>query len=101
MIRKSKKRTLIYVLNMIHKDVGSVTGNNLYKIMTRSGKSNVEDIVVADSKTVFKEIPVGEEWRIKMTREIIDVENDRLKVNGFHSEELQEILTWICTSGPS
>ena len=69
--------------------------------MIRSGKSNVEDIVVADSKSVFKEIPVGEELRIKMTREIIDVENYKLKVNGFHSEELQEILTWICTSGPS
>ena len=60
MIRKSKKRTSIYVLNMIYKDVRSVTGNNLSKIMIRSGKSNVEEIAVADSKVVFKDIPVGE-----------------------------------------
>ena len=37
-------------------------------------------------KKVFREIPTGEEWRVNMTKEIIDVENDKLQVNGFRSE---------------
>ena len=101
MITKSHKQTLKYVLDKVCKDVRSVTGSNLKKIMIECGKSNVEDINIADSKKVFREIPTGEEWRVNMTKEIIDVENDKLQVNGFKSEELQEILNWICTSGPS
>ena len=42
--------------------------------MIQCGKSNVEDISIADSKKIFKEIPTGEEWRMNMTREIVDVE---------------------------
>ena len=101
MIRKSNKQTLKYVLSKVCNDVRSVTGSNLNNIMIRCGKNNVEDISIADSKKVFKETPTSEEWRIIMTREIVDVENDKLDVNGFKSEELQKILTWICTSGPS
>ena len=89
MIRKSKKLSLIHVLKKVSDDVRSVTGSNLQKIMLRS------------SKAVFREVPDGEEWRIDFVKEIIDIENDRLKLSGFTSKELQEILTWVCSSGPS
>ena len=99
-IRKSKKQTLIHVLNKICHDVRSVTGSNLSNIMLRVGKTRVEDIAPSDSKVAFKEIPNGQEWRVNAVRELIEVQNDKLKVSGFDSEEIETMLTWICTTGP-
>ena len=100
-IRKSKKQTLIHVLNKICDDVRSVTGSNLHNIMLRVGKTRVEDIIPSDSKVAFKEIPAGQEWRIQVVKELIEVQNDKLAISGFESEEIETILTWICTTGPS
>ena len=69
--------------------------------MLRVGKTSIEDINPSDSKVVFKEIPVGEEWRVNIVKEIIEVQNNNLEVSGFESEEIKTILTWICTTGPS
>ena len=69
--------------------------------MQRSGKTRVEDLVSSDSKVVFKEVPNGQTWRINAVQEIIEVQNNSLEITGFDSEEIQTILTWICTSGPS
>ena len=100
-IRKSKKQTLIHVLNKISHDVRSVTGSNLHNIMLRVGKTRVEDIILSDSKVAFKEVPAGQEWRIRMVKELIEVQNDKLAISGFESKEIETIMTWICTTGPS
>ena len=60
-----------------------------------------ENITASESKVAFKDIPNRQEWRINFAREIIDIERDKLEVPGFVTEELNSILTWICTSGPS
>ena len=100
-IRRSKKTTLVYVLETVCSDMHSVTANNLHNIKLRSGKDTTETITASESKVAFKEIPNGQEWRINFAREIIDVEHDKLEVPGFVTEELKSILTWICTTGPS
>ena len=61
----------------------------------------MDDTVTSDSKTVFREIPDGQEWRFNVVKELIDIEPDKLKLDGFTSKELREILTWVCTSGQS
>ena len=100
-IKKSKKQTLIYVLQKIYRDVRSVTGSNLHNIMLRCGKTKVDDLVPSDGKVVFKDIPNGQDWRIHAVQELVKVQNYQLEISGFNSEEVQTMLTWICTSGPS
>ena len=101
-IRRSKKTTLVYVLETICSDIRSVAANNLHNIKLRSGKDTTETTTASESKVVaFKEIPNGQEWRKSFARDIIDVEHDKLEVPGFVTEELKSILTWICTTGPS
>ena len=95
------EKTLIHVLNKICQDVRSVTGSNLRNLRIRVGKTRVEDITPFDSKVPFKEIPDGQEWRVNAVKELIEVQNEKLEVNGFESEEIETMLTWICTSGPS
>ena len=89
------------MLQKIFRDVRSVTGSNLHNIMLRCGKTKVEDLVPSDRKVVFKHIPNGQEWRVHAVQELVEVENNQLEIRGFSAEEVQTILTWICTSGPS
>ena len=69
--------------------------------MLRAGKTKVENIIPCDSKVAFKEVPAGQEWRIKVAKELIEVKNDKLVISGFDLDEIDTILTWICTTGPS
>ena len=100
-IEKSNKQTLKYVLDVVSNDVRSVTGKNLVEIKKRSGKEIFEKITVQESKKAFRDIPQGENWRIGFAREIIECRHQNFLVPGFEAEELDEILNWICTSGPS
>ena len=38
---------------------------------------------------------------IRMVKELIEVQNDKLAISGFESKENGAIMTWICTTGPS
>ena len=69
--------------------------------MLRSERDNVSDITKSDSQAIFKNIPDGLEWRIGAVKELIDVENNKLEISGFNSDEIQKILNWICMTGPS
>ena len=100
-IEKSNKKTLKYVLDVVSNDVRSVTGKKLVEIKKRSGKKIFEKITVQESKKAFRDIPQGEHWRIGFAREIIEYRHQNLLVPGFEAEELDQILNWICTSGPS
>ena len=93
-IRKTKKTTLHYVLDVISNDVRSVTGKNLHKIKIRSGLETVEEISSVNCIVPFRKIP-------DMIKELICFRNNGLDINGFEYEEIESILTWICTSGPS
>ena len=100
-IKKSGKRTLQYVLSVVSKDVRSVTGKNLVNIKRRCGKDIFENISARDIKISFREIPQGENWRIGIAGEILDSRQEKLCIPGFNADELDAMLTWICTTGPS
>ena len=101
-IIKSKKDTLIYVYKKIHQDVQSVTGRNLNKISQLSERQDIKNVKPSDcDKLVFRNIPAGEEWRVNFIQELIDVKNDVSNIENLSAGEIEEILHFICTSGPS
>ena len=100
-IQKSEKTTLKYVLELVAQDVRSVTGKNLHHIKLRCGKQMDDRITVHECVIPYREVPTSENWRINFARELIECNHDSLVVDGFNKEELQEILAWITTSGPS
>ena len=100
-IRKSEKSTLKYVPSTVSKDVRSVTGRNLVMIKQRCGKGMFEAVSARESLKLFKEIPRGEEWKIDLAKELIGVRQANLSIPGFQADEVHDILTWICTAGPS
>ena len=46
----------------------------------------------------YREIPVDEQFRVDLIKEIIEVKHKKLEVPGFSMEELDEIMQQICVS---
>ena len=98
-IRKSPKLLPIELLDAVMYDVRSTTGYNLRRLMLLLNKTSVDEISVNDFKLI-KYHPISEEdkWKISFINEITDVKFKQLDVDGFETEELEEILNFLCTS---
>ena len=58
-------------------------------------------MVARGGSRCFRTIPPGEEWRINLVKELINVKNDASTIENLDAEELEEILEYVCTTGPS
>ena len=83
----------------IRYDTQSVTGNNLRKILLLVGKEDVDDLNPHDANDItYAPIPEEEEWRVGLVKEITDVKFGRMSVEGFSTEELNDLLRFVCIS---
>ena len=98
-IEKSKKKLPKRILRYVMKDTRSTTGSNLRKMMLLFGKVKVEDITESDVDAFkYAAVPPGDEWRVELVKEIIEIRNSNLEVENFDEEELNEVLNYLCTS---
>ena len=49
-------------------------------------------------KMKYREVPQGQEYRAGFIREIIDVKHQQCTVNSFTTEEIDDILTYLCVT---
>ena len=83
----------------IQNNVRSVTGYNLRRIMLESGKNNVDQLKdVGINNIEYHPVSNDDKWKIKVIKECIDVKFGRLEIEGFSSEELEEISSHLCVS---
>ena len=94
-IASGSRKVLSTVLNIVKKDVRSVTGKNLRHINLKSNIAN--DGKVDVFKEPYKAIPKDEQWRIPLAKEIIETKFGNLSLN-IAKEELDDILYFVCAS---
>ena len=98
-IKKSSKFVTNMLLRTIQNNVRSVTGYNLRRIMLESGKNNVDQLKdVGINNIEYHPVSNDDKWKIKVIKECIDVKFGRLEIEGFSSEELEEISSHLCVS---
>ena len=88
-------------LRRVCSDQGSITRQNLNFIEAESGLINVLELNNAIVGQNLKyEIPEGEEWRIDMFNELVQMSmrNLYLEANQFTNAELGVILDYVCTT---
>ena len=95
-IRVSKKKSLRELLKVLEYDTMSVTGGNLRQILIHTDTHDIRNLEPSDIKAKY--IPIGEEYRIDVIKEIIETRDNQLEVPGFESYELEEILRDVCVS---
>ena len=98
-IHKSKKNVPNQLLSFIKNDARSTTGSNLRKILLFTKKNNIDELSKDDVAALhYHEADPNEGWKIKMIKEITDVKFNQLEVENFTNDELEEIMSFLCTS---
>ena len=98
-IKSCNKSVMLNLLHTIKYDCRSSTGLNLRKTMLRTGNVRVDDISIKDIKNiVYKDIPIGSEWRIEMVNELIEYNFGQITVPGFDRCQIADMLNFVCTS---
>ena len=98
-IASSNKKAVKMLLETAKKDVRSVTGQNYRNIMLLVNKTSVEAVKKEDADKI-EYFPMNEtdSWKVNAIQEIINVKNRTLDIGNFEVEEIEEILTQVCTS---
>ena len=98
-IQKSQKQLPKQMLKIIRRDVRSTTGSNLRQILLHTNKDHVEHLKSSDILQI-KYHPIKEEdkWKTGVIKELIQINNKKLEVEGFSNPELEEILQQICSA---
>ena len=66
--------------------------------MILAGKTSVDDVGVADVESLsYFNLSEGEKWKIAPIQEIIQAKAGQLDIPGFETEELETILSHLCT----
>ena len=87
------------MLHFIKHDVRSTTGSNLRNLLLLTDKNTIDELCKDDiRKLKYHQIDCKDAWKVKMINEITDVKFNKLEVENFSHEELDEILSHLCTS---
>ena len=63
------------------------------------GKTTVDEVKKVDAEKIeYFPINEADRWKVNVIKEIIEVKNKHLDIANFELEELEEILTHLCTS---
>ena len=86
-------------MSFIKNDTRSTTGSNLRNILLLTDKDNINELTKDDVSTLkYQKVNENNAWKIKMIKEITDVKFNKLYVENFTKDELEEILSFLCTS---
>ena len=97
-IESFSKSVLRKMLFIVRRDCRSNTGQNLRKLMKIAGKTRIDDLKKGDfDDLVYNEIPIGQEWKIRLAEVLIDLKNGIMDIKILTSDEINEILTYIVT----
>ena len=97
-IRSSKKTALREVLRLVEYDTRSVTGRNLRNILLKTNQDDVRNLKPSDYRAKYRDIPENEEYTVGLIKEIVEIKNQQLEVDGFNDDELDYILHHVCVS---
>ena len=99
-LRSSKKKCVAALCLRLCEDQGSITKKNLNII---EKESNCPNILSLDSKFVTNQIkyfpvPENEIWRINFIEELIQIRSNKLSLDGFVENEIEDMILFVATS---
>ena len=94
-IEKSPKKPLQTLFQLAKRDVRTVTGSNMRRIMMISGRQTIDDI--QDAEVQYHPVPDSEAWRVDFVKELVELQHGNLEVVGMLKTELDQIMSYLCT----
>ena len=96
-IQKSEKRPLRNLLNLVKSDARTTTGSNLRRIMLLSGKNNIEEVLDSTVDFEYHKLEEDQNWKVNMLEEIIDALHGEKIIEELETDDLNDILEYLCT----
>ena len=98
-IASSNKKAIKMLMETSKKDVRSITGKNFRNIMLLVGKTSVDEVEKTDAENIeYHPIKSEDLWKVDVIREILEVKCRKLEIDDFNQDNLEDILTYLCTS---
>ena len=96
----SSKFAVRLLAKLSERDGRTVMGRTLGTLCRQCGLDDMQLLTsnLVKSKTAYCRVPADEQWRTDITSELIRLRSDALSVRGFTSDELRDMLNYICTS---
>ena len=99
----SRKTPVRFLARIAEQDQRTVLGRTLSKLLLecslKNGDLNKLTASLVKKKLVYKTVPINEEWRVALGRELLLIRDDEnTELPGFTAEECEEFLKHICTS---
>ena len=100
LVMRSGKSALKRVFLQVKRNVKTITGNNLKKIMKLQSKENIDELDSNCVKGIFKyrQAPNEEMWRFSILEELLETREGRFEIEGFENNEIEEMLEFVCVS---
>ena len=97
--KNSTKIATKFLLDSILLDANSVTGSNLRNILLMTDKASIHHLVPDDVVNMrYHQIEESEVWKISIIEEIIEIKNRNMQRIDFSSDEMEELLEYLCVS---
>ena len=98
-LETSSKEILRKLVRQVKRDCSTNTGRNLRRLMILSNECDVDNIETNTiRKTPYSPIPLHDEWKVHIAKEMINTSFGELVIPQFNRNEIQEILQHILTS---
>ena len=87
------------IANFFHCDQRTIYGKNLNKIAELC-ECPVESLTAVGVKQEMKYFkpPENEAWKCQVVKELLEVKEKTMTVEGFEDDEIEEIINFLCIS---
>jgi hypothetical protein len=94
----SSKPAVRHLFKVVEKDVQSITGSKIRKILISLKKKEISQVAPSDTMALeYNPVTKENEWQIKLLKELVEIRHGHLNVD-LTSEEIEEMITDICTT---
>ena len=103
-LKKSPKIAVQFLVEKVLRNCNTLTGQNVRFVLDKTGTEDIFKVNVTKVRNdlEFCETKQEDEWRLNFVKEIVNIKNNILNLdqneNNLTTEELEEILEYICTS---
>ena len=87
------------MMNLCENNTMTKTGQNLRTILLLTKKNLITQIQQSDLVSLkYKNIPEGEEWRVQLLKELIDIRHNPEMLHEFSYAEIDEMIYQASTT---
>ena len=98
-IMKSDKTAVRNLFHIVKNDCQSVTGRNLRFLMTFYDKGSIDEL---HKENIIPRPYAGlkdeDEWRVDFIKELVNVRNGQIELNGFDKDDITLMLDFVAIS---